>query len=251
MKKIIISVILLLSLTIVYASPADSLWTQANAAYTEGDYNGASDKYESILASGIESPDLYFNLGNAYYKQNMLGQAMLNYERALRLSPENADIINNLQMARLMQLDKIEEVPDFVFTKWYNSVLQIATSNMWGVISIVLFAAFLILLLVYFFTRSYGLRKLSFFISVLALIMFVVTFVFASQQRSTLTDDSYAVIFSPVVTVKGSPDDNGTDLFIIHEGLKVKVIDQIGSWNRIVIGDGNQGWIPAETMERI
>lgn len=252
MKRIIItSFIIIATFFAVNAQSVDSLWVQGNNAYTAGNYEEAANKYEQILARDLESPDLYFNLGNAYYKQNMIGQAVLNYERALRLSPDNVDIFNNLEMARLMQLDKIEEVPDFIVSKWYNSVLQIASANVWGIISIALFAVLLLLFLVYCFTKQYGLRKLSFFTSVLSLLLFIVTLVFAVQQRNILTDNSQAVIFSPVVTVKGSPDTNGTDLFIVHEGLKVKIIDQIGDWNRITLSDGSQGWAPAESMERI
>ena len=251
MKKVIISVILLFTLTVVNSQPIDSLWQQGNQAYTESNFTVAAEKYEAILALGVESPDVYFNLGNAYYKQNIIGSSILNYERALRLSPDNLDVLRNLNMAKLLQLDKIEEVPEFVLSKWYSSVLQITTSNKWGIISIILFAAFLLLLMVYFFTRSYGLRKLSFITSVLALFLCVITIVFASQQRNIQLDNSQAIIFSPVVTVKGSPDAKSTDLFIIHEGLKVKIIDQIGDWYRILLSDGNQGWAPAESMQRI
>ncbi|MDR1056564.1 MAG: tetratricopeptide repeat protein [Prevotellaceae bacterium] len=251
MKKIIISIILLFTISSAYSSPVDSLWVQANKAYIEGNYAEASEKYEDILALDFESPDIYFNLGNAYYKQNMIGQSILNYERALRLSPENVDVIHNLEMARLMQLDKIEAVPEFVLSKWYNSVLQIASADAWGIFSIVLFAVFLVLLMVYFFTWSYGLRKLSFFTSILAFILCIITLVFALQQRAGLLDDSKAIVFAPVVTVKSSPDVNGTDLFIIHEGMKIKIIDHIGDWNRIVLSDGNQGWASAASMQII
>lgn len=252
MKRIIIVFNLIVLLTVAaYASPTDSLWMQGNQAYTQGDYALASEKYESILKLGVESTDVYFNLGNAYYKQNMLGQSILNYERALKLSPENADVVHNLEMARLLQLDKIEPIPEFILAKWYKSIIQILSASAWGILSVVLFATFLVLLLVYFFTKNYGVRKLSFFINLLVLILFVASIVFASQQRSNLLDNSQAIIFAPVVTVKGSPDVNGTDLFIIHEGLKVKVIDQIGSWYRVTLTDGNQGWIPADTIERI
>lgn len=231
------------------ATPTDTLWNQANQRYAEGHYQEASKLYEQILATAQESADVYFNLGNAYFKQSLTGPARLNYERALRLDPENEDIQHNLQFAKSMQLDKIDEVQEMFLSVWFDKLLNTFTSNGWAILFIGLFMCLLSLTLIYLFTNNYRLRKISFLSGVFVILLLFLSFVFGSRQRSKQIDNSHAIIFAPVVTVKSSPDTSGADLFIVHEGLKVKVIEKQGSWQRIMLGDGkSQGWIPMESL---
>lgn len=249
MRNLALTVCMLLWLGNLHAIPADTLWNQANQRYTEGKFEEASKLYEQILAGGQESADLYFNLGNAYFKQSLTGPARLNYERALRLDPENEDILHNLQFAKAMQLDKIDEVQEMFLSVWFDKLLNTFTSDGWAALFIGLFVLFLVFLLTYLFTNRYGLRKISFLSTTLLLLLLLVSFVFGNRQRSKQIDNSHAIIVAPVVTVKGSPDASGADLFIIHEGLKVKVIGEQGAWRRIVLTDGqSQGWAPKESM---
>ena len=234
------------------AESADSLWNRANASYSEANYEEAGKLYEQILAESGESADLYFNLGNAYLKQNMIGQARLNYERALRLDPENPDIVYNIDYAKSMQLDKIDEIKEMFLTTWFNDAANLASASSWSAFFFCLLGVCLALLLVYFFTHSDRMRKLSFIAACFVLLLVAASFVLGNRRRHNQLKNDEAVIFAPVVTVKSAPSTSGADLFIVHEGLKVKVLDTQSDWMRIMLGDGkSQGWVPKNAAEVI
>lgn len=244
--------IVLCNMPAALSQPADTLWNRANQSYQNGNYEESSALYEQILNESGESSSLYFNLGNAYLKQNMTGKARLNYERALRLDPENPDVIYNINFAKSMQMDKIEEVKEVFLSLWFNNVANVLSMTGWTIAFIGLLSLCLILLLLYFFTRSLRIRKLSFISACFVLLLVAVSFVFGNKRKYNQIKEDEAVIFAPVVTVKSSPNTSGADLFIIHEGLKVKVLDTEGNWIRIMLSDGkSQGWAPKESMEII
>jgi tetratricopeptide (TPR) repeat protein len=203
-----------------YAQTPDENWTQANELYAAGNYAEAEQFYKTIENSGCVSADLYYNLGNTCFKQQMWGKAILYYERALKLHPDDKDISHNLEMANAMIIDKIESVPEFFLTAWLRNIHSVAGADVWAWCSIGFFAACLLLSLLFFFARSIALRKFSFFIAILMLLCCSCCALFAHYQKQDLHDRSKAIIMSAVVTVKSSPDNNGKDLFILHEGTK-------------------------------
>ncbi|MDR2563017.1 MAG: tetratricopeptide repeat protein [Prevotellaceae bacterium] len=252
MRRTIVFIFSLLYGAAAFAEPADSLWNRANRSYSEANYVEASALYEQILSESGESAELYFNLGNAYLKQNMIGQARLNYERALRLAPENEDILYNINFAKSLQMDKIDEVQEMFLTRWFNDAASLTSASGWSAVFFTLLALCLILLLVYFFTRGDRLRKLSFILACFALLLVAASFVLGNRRRHNQLKNDEAVIFAPAVTVKSSPNSSGSDLFIVHEGLKVKVLDNQEEWIRIILGDGkSQGWVPKSAAEVI
>lgn len=234
------------------ATPVDSLWSRAGNNYSEGNYSEAAKLYEQILNENGESADLYFNLGNAYFKQNLLGQARLNYERALRLDPSNVDVRHNLEFAEAMQTDKIDEVKEVFLTSWMNSAATIFSTNTWTIVFFVFIAAALALLYFFIFAQSSRTGKLSFVGLCLFFLMGASSLYLGYRQRAQMLNRMEAIIYSPEVTVKSTPNNSGADLFIIHEGLKVKIIEKQGNYYRIMLNDGkSQGWIPRESAEII
>ena len=235
----------------VSAQQPDSLLTAAAAAYNEGRYAQAAECYEAVADTyGVSGP-LYYNIGNAYYKAGDYPSAILNYERGLKLTPRDEDLQVNLEMARAYVVDKTESLGEFLLVRWYKSVRRLFHSDAWAVTSIALFWIFIATLFAFFFSRRRRVRKASFAIGIVSLVLSVVTLVFTRQTYEQTVDARDAIIFTPSVTVKGSPDASGTDLFLLHEGTKVYIKSTLGSWAEIVIEDGNVGWLPADCFEII
>lgn len=227
------------------------LWDKANAFYTTEEYQQAISLYEQILSSGEESAKLYFNLGNAYYKAGDINNAILNYERAKLLAPNDEDIEFNLRIANQFVVTSIEALPQPFFVRWQQSVINMYPADTWSVISISAFVLFLILLGFYLFGRSISVRRISFWIGILAVIFSGFAFSFASKQKDKIKNRTQAIVFCPRVTVKSAPAQTGTDLFLIYEGLKVEVTDSLHTWKEIKLADGNEGWLPDSCIVKI
>lgn len=227
------------------------LMDQANKAYSDQDFAKAQELYEQILGTGHESAQLYFNLGNTFYKQGNNLRAILNYERAKRLAPRNPDIDFNLKIANQFVVDNIEQLPRPFFSRWWNTLSGFSSADGWARWSVVFFLVSLVLLGTYFFSSKLNIRKLSFYAALFSAIITILTFSLASRQNSLLKDRSSALILCPRVSVKSAPSVTGTDLFMIHEGLKVKITDQLDKWREIELTDGNKGWVNDSCLVRI
>ena len=224
---------------------------EADSAYVRGQYQQAITQYEELLKQGA-SADLYYNLGNAYYRTENIPEAVLNYERALLLSPGDRDIRFNLQIARSKTFDKIVPESEMFFVTWYRSLVSMMSVDGWARTALVALALTIILLLVYLFSEKLWLRKAGFFGGVALLVLFVVANIFAWQQKEELLHRKGAIIFAPSVTVKSTPAANGTDLFILHEGTKVDITDgSMKDWKEIRIADGKEGWIESKHIRVI
>lgn len=230
----------------------DSLWNAANAAYVDGRWADAAADYELISGTGLESPSLYCNTGDAYFKDGNIPMAILYYERALKLDPSYDDARYNLDLLNSMIQDRIEPVPEFVLKAWARDVCYLMDSDSWAVCFIVLLALTLALVLVFLLAPTPGGRRAGFFTGIVMLVFAVVSLSFSVWQKKDYADADKAIVMRPVTSVKSSPAaGSSTDLFILHEGTKVKIIDEVGSWNNIELADGRQGWIPYADIERI
>jgi tetratricopeptide (TPR) repeat protein len=223
----------------------------ANKAYTEGEFQKAVDEYEKLVKSGLAAADLYYNLGNAYYRTGDYKSAILNYERAKKLDPNNENIDVNLELCQKFVQDKIEVVPKFFLVNWLNAFLNVFSSRGWAFISIFTFISFLCLVLLFLFTRSIFFRKMSFYLGIISFFISTITFLASYKQDQILTNHKTAIVFSQSVSVKSSPNESGTVLFIIHEGLKVSITDSSNGWKEIKLDDGRVGWLPDETIAEI
>jgi tetratricopeptide (TPR) repeat protein len=254
MRKIAIGLVL----SILFLTPAYSqsrveqiVFEKANQLYLNGEYSSAREEYQKIVNSGFESIELYYNLGNTFYKLGQIPSAILYYEKALLLNPKDVDIQFNLDLANRLVVDKINPVNEFFLKKWVNGFAGIMKADTWGYVS--LFIYILLLLAVFFTYVKMGLRFRKLMVSGGSVLLLLLLFALAMgsiQNKQTVHSDS-AIVFSSSLTAKSSPDPAGTDLFVIHEGVKVKITDRVGTWIRIRLADGNEAWIPDNSVERI
>ena len=224
---------------------------EADSAYVQERYQQAAKDYEALLKQGV-SADLYYNLGNCYYRMDQMTQAVLNYERALLLSPGDKDIRFNLQMARSKTIDKITPESEMFFVTWYRSLVNVMSVDGWARTALVALIVAIVLALFYLFSDRIWLRKIGFFGGIIALLLFLVGNLFAWQQKSNLTQRTGAIIIKSAVNVKSTPSKNGTDLYILHEGTKVTVTDSsMREWRKIRVADGKEGWLEVSEIEVI
>ena len=224
---------------------------EADSAYVQERYQQAAKDYEALLKQGV-SADLYYNLGNCYYRMDQMTQAVLNYERALLLSPGDKDIRFNLQMARSKTIDKITPESEMFFVTWYRSLVNVMSVDGWARTALVALIVAIVLALFYLFSNRIWLRKIGFFGGIIALLLFLVGNLFAWQQKSNLTQRTGAIIIKSAVNVKSTPSKNGTDLYILHEGTKVTVTDSsMREWRKIRVADGKEGWLEVSEIEVI
>jgi tetratricopeptide (TPR) repeat protein len=223
----------------------------ANKYFTEANYNLAAETYEKVIAKGFIAAELKYNLGNAYYRLGDYKHAILNYERALLLNPDDEDVKINLEFAQRYVQDKIEIVPTFFLIRWLQSFVNMFSANTWSYISIITFIFFLALLILFLFSKNIPIRKLSLYFGFLLIVVSIVGFYCAYSLNQEINSHSSAIVFSQAVTVKSSPNTKGTDLFIIHEGLKVSITGKSEGWKEIRLSDGRIGWLPEKSIEEI
>ena len=236
----------------VEAKDLDSLWTSGVQAYTDGRFADASDAWTSIEESGQKSATLYYNIGNAWFKQGNYPKAILNYERALRLDPSYSDARYNLEFTNNFVQDKIEPVPEFILKSVARKVCYMMGSNAWAVIFLVLLAAALMMGLLFLLGSSTGKRRAGFYCGIALLLLSTGALSFSVWQKSDSVKTDTAIVMSPVSSVKSSPSTGSSkDLFVIHEGTKVTILDEVGSWKNIALADGRQGWIQTADIEII
>lgn len=230
----------------------DSLWNAANAAYSEGRWSDAIDGYMMISDLGLESPALYCNTGDAFFKDGNIPMAILYYERALKLDPSYSDARFNLELMNSLIQDRIDPVPEFILKTWFLKVCYMMDSDSWAVLFIVFVGLTLACLLLFLLSPGIALRRTGFFTGIAVLILSVFSIVFSLWQKNGYMSDDEAIVMRPVVSVKSSPSsESSTDLFILHEGTKVRVIDEVGGWNNVELADGRQGWMSVSDLEVI
>ncbi|HHU46415.1 MAG TPA: tetratricopeptide repeat protein [Bacteroidales bacterium] len=229
----------------------EELMKQANEAYQAKKYNEAVNLYLQIVNNGNEGAVLYYNLGNAYYKCKEPAKAVLWYERALRLSPNNEDIQHNIAFVNQSFVDKIDVLPSLFLVRWWNSLSHSQTSRNWAILSIVFSFLFFASLIGILFSQKKWLRSLSLLLSFIFLFTLILSIIFANREKNRWNDVPEAIVMQSVVSVKSSPDNSSNDLFVIHEGLKIKVTDRLQDWIEIKIPSGERGWIQVKNIEII
>lgn len=233
------------------ASSDHELMMEANKAYQDANYQDAISLYHEIVDHGNEGAILFYNLGNAYFKSGSHANALLWYERASRLAPSNEDIKHNIVFTNQFITDKIETMPDFILSRWWNSVSSSMTAKGWAIASIVICYLLFSMIALLLFSRKQWLRAFSFIFSILFFLGFVFAIIFAQRESVRYQKFPEAIIMQSVVTAKSTPNDSGSDLFIIHEGLKVKITDAVNEWSEIRLPNGEKGWVPDQSFEVI
>lgn len=250
LQKWFIGIIILLSTSLISAQN-ESLIAQAAEAYTSSNFEQAITAYEQVLADGWEGFEIYYNLGNAYYKTDQIAAAILNYERASRINPTDEDLIHNLNMARNRTVDKIDMLTVPQFVSGYKAFINNISSDSWGTISILTFFLALGTILAFLLVSAKWMKQLALSLLFIFVLASSFSFLFGWQQKKWLNANNEAIIFQPSIQVQSTPDDNGQELFVLHQGTKVQIVESFKNWARIRIGDGKTGWINKEAMEEI
>ncbi len=249
MKKILIYTILLVVSLSAHAST--TRWEAGNKYYIEGNYEKAIEEYSAIVEGGEYSVKLYYNLANAYFKQGEIGKAILYYNKALRLAPSQDDIRHNLAIAESQSKDKIAVIPEFFLNRWLRIVRNSMSCMAWSLLSLVTFALILSFGILFLLASRIRWRKIGFYCALCASMLFVATTAFAVSSRNDMLSHNEAIVLASAISVKSSPDNSATDLFVLHEGTKVKVLSEVDEWCEVVIADGKKGWTESKNIEEI
>jgi tetratricopeptide (TPR) repeat protein len=216
--------------------------------FTAGSYKEALQTWTELYNTGYRSANLEYNIGNAYFKINNIPFAILFYERAILLKPADEDINYNLQVSRTLIVDRFQEIPELFFVRWYNFISLIFSTNTWAKLSLTSFIIFLLSLSLYLYSTRHNHKVIGFWSAVFFIFLSASTLAFTIRNKSLVYDSHKAIISSPVLSGKSSPDKSGTDLFVLHEGTKVTVEDEVGEWLEIRLSDGNKGWVPVNSL---
>lgn len=226
-------------------------WEMGNKAYMDGAYDKAVEEYSAILEGGEYSMELYYNLANAYFKMEKIGKAILYYNKALRIALSQEDVLHNLAIAETRTKDKITAVPEFFLHRWMRVVRNSVSCNAWGALSLLFFALILTFALLFLLASRLGVRKAGFYGALCSLLLFVATTAFAISSRNDILTKDEAVVISSAISVKSSPDRSATDLFVLHEGTKLRIVAEFDEWVEVVIADGKKGWTERKNIETI
>lgn len=236
---------------ISFAQTADELFSKANDFYKNGQYTKAAQLYLIIEKSGLESDDLYFNLGNSYYKLNKVAPSIYYYEKALKINPMHEDASNNLAFAKRMTIDVIEDLPKTFFQRFSSNVIQKLTYNTWAILGVT--ASFLaaLLFLLYYFSSSPKRKIFYFNITIFAVFVMTVSVIFAYSNYETTQKNRSAIIFASKSEIKNAPSLNSEPVFELHEGTKVTILDELSNWKKIKLADGKIGWVNVADIKEI
>jgi tetratricopeptide (TPR) repeat protein len=223
----------------------------ANEQYKKGEYKSAISSYEKILKSGYDAAEVYYDLGNCYYKLNDVPHSILNYERALKLAPRDEDIIFNLRLANLKVIDKIQSVDQVFFKRWIENISNLYSTDSAALWTIIFLWCGLIVFALFILSGNSLVKRIFFYSGAIILVLSILFLIVTNYRNQTVNAINSGIIFNPSVYVKSAPDTKSTDLFILHEGTKVKILDTVGSWKKIRLMNNNEGWIKGESLEVI
>jgi tetratricopeptide (TPR) repeat protein len=234
-----------------YALDAKSMMQKANGLYQKNNFSEAAEIYQKLVDEGYESTPLYYNLGNSYYRLNKIGYAILNYERALRLSPGDDDIQHNLALANTKTIDKIDSLPKFFIFQWWESLLAMFNLTGWTYSAYIFYLLILISFGIYFISKRPQLQRYAFFSGIISFVILLITAALLIVKLNREVNIKNGIIIEPTVIAKVSPDKDSNDAFVIHEGLKVRLEDNVGNWYKIRLQDGKIGWTIKQDLKVI
>jgi len=228
-----------------------ALLDTANTAYSKGDFEKAAQYYERIISLSYESPEVYFNLGNAYYKTDKIGMSILNYERAKKISPYDEDIAFNLQLAGQRTMDKIEPLPKLFLEEGWDNLKSKHSERTWGIRSIICFAASLFFLGVFITSGPVLSKQIGFWLAIIFFVCSSITFSISQSRHNDITEKYSGVIIATSVEIKNAPAESGTKLFILHEGTVVSSFEINGDWVKVELTKEKVGWVKKSSLEFI
>jgi tetratricopeptide (TPR) repeat protein len=249
MKKLVL--FFLIFANTIAAQNVDSLFIAANTLYKNGKFLEAIETYKEIESSSLVSSELYYNLGNSYYKLNKVGPTIYYYEKALKINPLNEDVKNNLVFAKRLALDAIEELPKTVLQKFNKNYLQKLSYNQWAIVAVVVSFLAALLFLLFYFAETSSRKRLYFVTSILSFSILIAALFITYNQYSYSKNNIEAIVFAEKTEVRNAPTLNSSAIFTLHEGTKVAVLDTVDNWKKIKIADGKIGWIIADEIKQL
>lgn len=252
-KRFLISFVFILVSAFTFAQDPniEKYITDANELYQNEQYSDAIELYRKVINEGFESVPLYYNLGNSYYRESKLGMAILYYEKALKIDPNDEDVIHNLNIVKAHTIDKFKEIPELFLVSWWNSIVSALTLQTWAVVVVLSFLSLLSFIGVYLLTKSSSLQKSMFYISAMNLVVFVIFAILMFSKFNLESSSNYGILTDSIISAKLSPDIKSNDAFVIHEGVKFSVEDELKGWIKIKLSDGKVGWLPKTSYEEI
>lgn len=248
-KRFFLTGIFVLAALTVFAEPVSV--RNANVLYAQKNYDAAIQQYEAVLQTQGRSAELYYNLGNAYYRAGDIAQAILNYNRALLLEPNYDDAAFNLQIAQKKLVDNVDVTSVFFLKQWMNDFGDLMTSNGWAIVGVLLFAVALAAFLFMVFGRNLKFRKTALNVALFSLVLTIISVSYSIKQSNKIVNSTDGIIMVGSVTAKDSPSLSGKEMFVMHAGTKVTIKSNVSGWTEVELPDGNAGFIPANSIEKI
>ena len=230
---------------------SEDLFTRGNTAYNEAQYGQAAELYEQIIKNGEHSAELYYNLGNTYYRLNQVAESIYFFEKAKQLAPKNQDIKINSSFAKNMTIDAIEPLPMSQLAQFRNKFFVLLTIDSWSKVALAFLWLFAVLFLGYIFAQNGGQKRSLFFFSLTSLIFFTCSLAVTFLKDAEVKQNQYSILFSEQMDTWSEPNQQGDLLFIIHEGTKVQVLDSLAEWQKIRIGNGSEGWLKNAILKKL
>ena len=251
MKNLVLIIVLFISIVAFSQTNNNIKFKQGVQDYNNGDYLSAISLFTEIINKEEHSKQLYFNLGNTYYKLNDIPNSIYYYEKALVLAPNDTQIKTNLTFAQNAKIDAITPLPKTFFSRWYNLVVGQFTFDEWAVITVVCSCLFCVLFIGYYFASMEKKKRLFFTTAMLSGCFFILTFTIASVSYNDLQNNVFAIVFSQETDLKSAPKNNSDTVFVIHQGTKIKLLESDGLWSRIAIVNGIEGWMPTSDFKKL
>lgn len=250
MVRVILALVILLS-SFIMQGQNQAIFDQGTQAYNDGDYNKAIEHYLQILENGDHSAALYYNLGNAYYKLNQIAPSIYYYEKALLLKPNDPEIRNNLGYAQNMTLDAIETMPETGLAKIYKNVVGMLSFDQWGYAAVAFMMLFVLLYITFYYLNYATQKRIAFILGMFALLLSISATVLAYMSYRDFQADRPAIVFTDEVIVKSEPNNRSQEVFRLHEGTKLNVLEEFNDWKKIRIADGQIGWLASENVKML
>lgn len=241
----------MLALWHITAQTPQQLFEEGNKQYAAGAYQDAVDAYKKVIDSDQVSAAVYYNIANAHYKLNNVAPSVYYYEKAKQLAPADKDIRNNASFAQKMKIDAIIPLPENTLKKWFNTILNLMTTDGWAYATVIMAFLFVAFFLAYYFSFSSGKKRAFFVGSFLSLLIAGLSLVFAYNAFAKAEKDKPAIVFAAKSEVKSEPKLASTQAFILHEGTKVMILESVENWKKIILADGKTGWIPATDIREL
>lgn len=235
----------------IWAESPEAMLRRGNEFYVSKQYNKAIEAYENLTEQGYEGTELFYNLGNAYYRVGKLGYAILYYEKALKLSPSDEDVRHNIALVNLQTVDKIETLPGFFLFEWWESLLSLFSVSGWAIFAFIIYLLLLAVIVVYVFTSSAFVQRISVYGGLAVIVFLALSITILTVNLNRENNVKKGVIIEQTATAKLAPDNKSNDAFVIHEGLKVTVEDRLSNWLKIRLEDGKIGWLTSDNLRII